>query len=246
MVGKSVEFTPKDYAIVHYVYAGKGKFEIGDKKYSLSEGDAFLIPPGQTARYEPSPSDPWSYFWIGIGGTNAMVLLNDSSLSESSPVYHDGKKELLKFFSSIHSSYFAKGYFSLDCLGQAYLLLDALNRKKDKSKTSPSEKGHIQEAKEYILNNFQIQITIVDVARSVGVNPNYLANLFAQYGEISPKAFLTEVRMKEAARLLRHSDANIGEVAKAVGYPSPLHFSQSFKSHYGVSPLHYRKKGGNL
>ena len=77
------------------------------------------------------------------------------------------------------------------------------------------------------------------------MSPNYLANLFAKEGEISPKRYLIQIRMETAANLLRTSSSSITDVAKAVGYTSPLHFSKSFSAYYGVSPLQYRKQGEN-
>jgi AraC family transcriptional activator of pobA len=46
--------------------------------------------------------------------------------------------------------------------------------------------------------------------------------------------------MLEARRLLRYTDASIGEIAFRVGYRDPLYFSRAFKRHSGSSPQGYR------
>lgn len=46
--------------------------------------------------------------------------------------------------------------------------------------------------------------------------------------------------MLEARRLLRYTDATVGEIAHRVGYRDPLYFSRAFKRHSGTSPLRYR------
>lgn len=58
----------------------------------------------------------------------------------------------------------------------------------------------------------------------------------------SPRAFIEEIRLRQAARLVRESDLNISEIAYEMGYSSPKYFSIRFKNKFGVSPLSYRKK----
>ena len=241
---KTIDFTPKGYALIHYVYAGKGKFVYKGKEYRLKTGDAFLIPPGESAHYQAEPENPWSYFWIGVGGAKANIILAHAGFDENHPVLHDGHDAWRAHFSAIYDSYFALGSFGLKSLSEAYALFDEMGKAKEK-RSPDADVGHVQAAKAFMQNNFQFPITIQDIATSVGVSPNYLANLFANLGEESPKRYLTRIRMEVAARLLTSADsASIADVGKAVGYPSPLHFSKSFRSYYGVSPLHYQNHGG--
>ena len=243
---KHIVFTPKEYPLLHYVYAGQGEFLYMGKKYQLKAGDCFVIPSGNEASYYPSPDNPWSYFWIGLGGAKVESLLEASGFNAEHPVRHDKAKTWKSCFERIYESYFLNGAFGLDCLGEAYhLFAEMIDQKHDLSLELAKERGHIQAAKAYIRNNFQFPISIVDVARSVGVSPNYLANLFAKRGESSPKRYLTQVRMEAASKLLRNGNSSVSDISRAVGYASPLHFSKAFSLYFGVSPLHYRAQGGN-
>lgn len=243
---KHIRFTPKEYPVIHYVYSGQGQFTYGGKTYLLKPGDCFFIPGGEEAIYRPYSENPWSYFWIGLDGTKANTLIARAGFSKNNPILHDKRKKWKAKFEAIHEDYYVKGRFEIEALGHAYLLLaEMVADNRDVDINAASERGHIQAAKAYINNNFQFPITILDVARSVSVSPNYLANLFAKQGEVSPKRYLTVVRMEAASRLLLTSSSNITDVSKAVGYSSPLHFSKVFTNYYGISPLHYRLQGGN-
>ena len=243
IAGKEIHFTPKDYAIIHYVYSGQGQFTYRGKTHSLRPGDCFYIAPRDEATYVASSSDPWSYFWIGLGGGRCPSLLEYAGLSRENPIRHDKGRGFRKYFEAIYESYFDNGSFGIDCLSYAYGLLFEMGRGENKVLRS-GEKGHIQAAKAFIRNNYQFPITIVDVARSVGVSPNYLANLFASEGETSPKRYLTDVRMEVAATMLLSGGEPIAAISRSVGYPNPLHFSKAFTAYHGVSPLHYRQQGG--
>ena len=55
-----------------------------------------------------------------------------------------------------------------------------------------------------------------------------------------PKQFLLNCKMIEARRLLESRSLRVGEVAEQLGYRDIYFFSRQFKSHYGLSPVHYR------
>jgi AraC-like DNA-binding protein len=56
---------------------------------------------------------------------------------------------------------------------------------------------------------------------------------------ISSGKFLRNLRMDQAARLLREGKVNIAQVADKVGYADKAHFSTAFKTHFGISPSEY-------
>lgn len=53
-------------------------------------------------------------------------------------------------------------------------------------------------------------------------------------------AYVTKVRMEEAARLLRETDEKTYRIAEATGFSDPNYFSYVFKRHFGLSPSKFR------
>lgn len=56
-----------------------------------------------------------------------------------------------------------------------------------------TESMHVQEAIDYIKNNYSQGITVNDIADYLALNRSYLYTVFKKSLNISPKAFLTEV-----------------------------------------------------
>jgi len=83
---------------------------------------------------------------------------------------------------------------------------------------------------------------IDEVARHCHVHRAYLPQLFARFAQTSPSQLLNQYRMNAAARLLLEGRWLIKEVAAEVGFDDPLHFSQSFKRCYGVSPRRFAEQ----
>jgi AraC-like DNA-binding protein len=58
----------------------------------------------------------------------------------------------------------------------------------------------------------------------------------------SPRRYLEESRVEQAARALVETDRTVTEIAHAVGYDDPYHFSRVFRRVNGVSPRAYRRR----
>ncbi|WP_214628944.1 response regulator [Paenibacillus agaridevorans] len=80
------------------------------------------------------------------------------------------------------------------------------------------------------------------LAQHVYLHPTYLSELFKESTGQKFIDYLTEVRMKEAKRILRETDMKVYEVSEAVGYTSPKYFSTLFRKHYKLTPMSYREK----
>lgn len=241
---KAIVFSKKKYHLFHYVVSGKGYFELGKKRYVIRKGMVFYIPPDSDAKYAPDKENPWTYVWIGFSGANVNSFLLRAGISNINPIYKDDeKKNLRRFFDGIYNEYEQSGYLNVSCLGLAYELFGAfLKFSKEESKAYSQSDSYVMSTKTFIENNYQFDVKMYDVANSVGVSPNYLTNLFHKKMGVSPKRYLTQVRMQKAEVYLLTNQYKIKEVAKLTGYKNQLHFSNEFKKYYHISPQAYVKK----
>ncbi len=241
---KDICFSVKPYHLFHYVLAGKGFFELDGIVHELKRGKIFYIPPTIRPKYYPDKEDPWTYTWIAFDGLYADRLLKLCNISRERPVFSDTKDyKLFKFFMEISDNYQLKGELDIKCLGLMYELFSemiAMNKSIDNYMLTPKE-GHIKEAKEFIMYNYQFNITIQDIADSLNITSNYLANIFNERLGYSPKSWLTKYRMDKACSLLRTGEYKIGVVAGMVGYKNQLHFATEFKKHISMTPTEYQK-----
>lgn len=56
----------------------------------------------------------------------------------------------------------------------------------------------------------------------------------------SPSEFITTIRLKHAARLLRTSTLSTSQIAECTGFSTPSYFTKNFKEMFGVLPKDYR------
>ncbi len=85
------------------------------------------------------------------------------------------------------------------------------------------------------------QVTLLDAAKCVHLNPSYLSQLFKQQLNTKFVDYLTELRIQEGKRLLLTTTLKMSEIAERVGYSEIAYFSNTFKKITGTSPSEFRK-----
>jgi AraC-like DNA-binding protein len=94
----------------------------------------------------------------------------------------------------------------------------------------------IYQARELLLQNWENTLSILEIARQVGLSDRSLRRGFQSIFGVSPIAYLINYRLKQAEQILRDQDLTIAQVARKVGYSSPSRFAAAFKQRFGISP----------
>lgn len=79
------------------------------------------------------------------------------------------------------------------------------------------------------------------ISREIGVSRTQLYRKISALTEMTIKEFIRNIRLKRAAQMIRQNDANISEVAYAVGFQQVAYFRKCFKEMYGMTPSEYAK-----
>ena len=83
------------------------------------------------------------------------------------------------------------------------------------------------------------------LAQEAGISRANLYRKIKEITGISSGKFLRNIRMEQAARLLKAGQNDISQIAELVGYTDSSHFSTAFKTHFGISPSEYQKAHHN-
>ena len=82
------------------------------------------------------------------------------------------------------------------------------------------------------------------LTQEVGISRAQLHRKMKEMTGISTSEFIRNIRLEQAARLLKEQKVNITQVAYAVGFSNLAHFSTVFRKHFGVSPSEYAEREG--
>jgi AraC family transcriptional activator of mtrCDE len=81
--------------------------------------------------------------------------------------------------------------------------------------------------------------SVASLGRIAGMSRTAFARAFTAAFGTSPMAFITKIRLRNAAELLRSTDLPVKMIAASSGL-SRSHFSRAFRSAYGRDPLSFR------
>jgi AraC family L-rhamnose operon regulatory protein RhaS len=126
-----------------------------------------------------------------------------------------------------------------DALGEA--LICAYLHQADLDRDEAIVPEPVANGKEFIEAHFAEAIDNGQIARRVGVSPQYLVRLFKRSFNVSPVQHLWNLRAEKGAFLLRQTGLSVSEIAYQCGYKNPFHFSRHVKTKYGHSPSDLRK-----
>lgn len=221
------------YKLIFITY-GKYEFMFKQQKYISNKGDILLIsdPSQFSDLIEPYSFHERYVVTFHSSMIKLPILENEFLLFQSNLFYFllDRLKEILREQDE-QMSYF-------DYLSNALLLevLSLLNREVDSTpKTSESIK-HVDRMKKYIEENYQQQITKLELSDLINKTPNYSIMLFSKVTGTTVSNYLHEVRIKKGLFMLLHSELSIKEIAIFLGYRDVSYFNKVFKRKTGKTP----------
>jgi len=100
----------------------------------------------------------------------------------------------------------------------------------------------------YIEEHAAETVGVKKLASVVNMSPFHFARMFKGALGVPPHAYITNVRMERAKRLLASSNLSLREIATTVGYQTQAHFTGVFHKQVGTTPRTYRlsTRGENL
>lgn len=105
-------------------------------------------------------------------------------------------------------------------------------------KSDPVHK--VSEMARFVAENHARQLRISDVARHVGLHPNYAMTLFRRHYGMTLSTYLNRLRVCQAQYLLISTDWEVARIAFETGFGSLSRFYEVFKDVSGHTPRQYR------
>ena len=93
----------------------------------------------------------------------------------------------------------------------------------------------------YVQEHLAEEVSLSVLAEEFHLNPQYISQLFKNEIGVGFLAYLTNIRMEKAKKLLLSTSLSVAEVAEQSGYGDYRVFTKSFKKTEGITPSQYRR-----
>jgi len=95
---------------------------------------------------------------------------------------------------------------------------------------------------EYIMDNYNMDISLDDISSKVFMNKKYLNMIFKEEMGSPIYDYITKIRMEKAKKLILDENVTIKRIAEIVGYNNIQCFIRMFKKFYSLTPIEFRRK----
>lgn len=103
-----------------------------------------------------------------------------------------------------------------------------------------STKKLMEKARDYILSNFQTDLSLDRVADHLHISSEYLSREFKKENGENFIDYLLKLRIAKAKEYLQQGTYKTYEIAKLIGFNDEKYFSKVFKKHTGFTPSEYK------
>ena len=231
----------RDHYLIHHVVNGHGQLRFNNEVININPGDSFIVYPNTEVSYQACEKDPWEYYWVGFSGTDAEMILRSTDFSKSNPVISHADDQIRQLILDIYNSRGNTLKDSVSMTGGLYKLLSYfLSISNSSVIMTDTYEDYLRKATDYISSNYSYPITIDEIAEYVGISRSHLFRIFKQYLNISPKEYLSNLRIRQACSYLKNTNLSVTAIATSTGFENNLYFSRAFHKIKGVSPTQYR------
>lgn len=250
-----------DYVEIDCVVRGQCTLLFEDEEKVLREGSLCFIAPGSLHDIEVSDESTvyclmlrrstfeTTTFFSLLSREDALALFFRTILqSEHTPnylIFRTGRVEEVRILlqNALLECFRRDSYANSCCIAYINLLFCVYLRSEDAS----PEYYHYQMSSDfyvilqYIRQHYQ-SINLSELAEAFHYSKPHLCTLITQNTGFSFTKLIKRIRINRATEYLLHTELPVGQVAEAVGYNSPDHFSRVFRSEHGCSPQEYRRQ----
>ena len=179
-----------------------------------------------------------------LSGVELMNELKQSGFSGEFVIVSAYREfeEARRFFTMDGFDYLVKPVTETDLLALLEKLSGKLYDKVMKAnpiKETPSPE--LNEIITYLHKNISRRHTLESICNEFYLKPNFVCKLFSRYLGTTFTAYYTNVRMEEAAVLLRTTQKTVKEISYICGYQDYFYFCRVFRDIFSCTPSGYRE-----
>lgn len=221
------------YIELMYFLEGKGKLEVSGTQMSISLFD-IVVYPARWEHQEDAASEKRRKvicLWIEL-----------PELELDAPIQlHDEDNLLGHLFEMILCETKREHPEPMLIEQEMKTLLTMLLRNQSEVKM---REGSLAYVIQYIHAHSAERITLEQLAQLEHISKSYLSRQFKRQTGMTVIAYLNQLRIEKAKRMLTGSELTVNEIAYQAGFESPKYFYRIFRALTGESPAGFRREYG--
>ncbi|OLU43554.1 AraC family transcriptional regulator [Faecalibaculum rodentium] len=227
-----------------YVDHGEMDVTVDDETYHMQKYDLMLYHPGQKHSLETTEDSSCSYMSI------AFTMDTGIKGNLKNRVFHTRKdlyQTLTRFMKAIQEDTPLNMELAMLHLKEVLILLYQFDGEEKPAGQETTLQSHyddtmLNEILVFIHNNVYASYTVEDLCQKFSISRSSLQALFRANLGMTPKHYISELKLNEAKKLISQHEHTISQVSDLLGFTSIHYFSRRFKSYFGIAPSEYARE----
>ena len=220
---------------INLCVCGEGILKTGGAQYNISGGMSFFLPRAVPHEYY-AVRQPWTLRWVTFSGDGCDALLESLDMTSPLVVTHKDTSDMDAAYGGILRHLRRNGeYDAMRAAAYMYRYLTEYHISMRMGLETNSGSAALSKAAEYISAHYSEDISLGDISAYAGVSEQYLCRVFKCRMDMSPFAYVTNVRISAAKELLAKG-ISVSRTAELSGFGDASYFCKVFRAHEGVSP----------
>ncbi len=235
-----------EFVVFQHTLAGHGRLRYESRDHELATGQAMLVRIPHDHRYFLPPESPaWEFLYICLAGREVMRLVREV-VARLGPVFPVAESSPVLAVAAETIERAASGCLTSPCQASdlayrlAMALLELAEGNDSGRQPVPTAIGRVLE---YCRSHLHEPLAIDDLANVAKCSRSHFSRQFRRCQQMTPVEFLTDLRIREAARLLRETELTLKEIAPRCGFPDGNYLCKVFRRSFGLTPGAFRKTG---
>jgi AraC-like DNA-binding protein len=231
-----------------FTLAGWGHFELyGKPPRELPPGTAFFaVVPSRHRYYLPPTSPGWTFGWIGLYHPYLIDRIARQVAATGPVLQLPPQSALCAMATRLVRGAFRKDFRDrFDVELALFEFTVAFERMAQQMRDPDGERERLlDEVRNRVLANPRRPVGVEVLAAERGMSRSHFSHYFRTRTGLAPAQFMTEVRIREASRVLVATRAPLKQIANDWGFANANHFGKVFRRFQHQSPAVYRDAVG--
>ena len=220
--------------LMFYIKEGELLFEYEGRSFVAHKKDIVILDCMKPQRYQALTRT--SFYWFHFDGSASRAYFEH--FKENRGIHFQNTRGMEEHFVLSHdlmrSGCPDEGIMSLHIHRIMALLFSSVG-------TGGTPSDIVARARVYMDAHYMEKLSAEQIAEASRVSPSHLFRLFRKETGLTPYAYLTNVRMEHAMKMLLNTSYTVEEIADYCAFCSSANFIRAFRQSTGVTPRKYRK-----
>ena len=220
--------------LMFYIKEGELLFEYEGRSFVAHKKDIVILDCMRPQRYQALTRT--SFYWFHFDGSASRAYFEH--FKENRGIHFQNTRGMEEHFVLIHdlmrSGCPDEGIMSVHIHRIMALLFSSVG-------TGGTPSDIVARAMVYMDAHYMEKLSAEQIAEASRVSPSHLFRLFRKETGLTPYAYLTNVRMEHAMKMLLNTSYTVEEIADYCAFCSSANFIRAFRQSTGVTPRKYRK-----